>query len=196
MKGLKLDTTTPMGVGIERRTSIEEHWSTFDAMEQSIVTLGLGDLRQPQGICPMLTEQIINEPNSANYSDNQQHFISWLNFATELLARVDAQILQYENMLAVLAAETKSSYRQIQAGAEGAKKLTVDELNTKLLLSPEYKKIKHTMQQLQQKRYLLKARVDTLDSDVRLLSRRIELTKMDREATNAANNTSSRFTRR
>lgn len=191
-KALRLDVRVPMGVGNEKKESVIERWSTYSHVEGTVTALGLGELHQPQSECPMLTAEMLNETDSNRYADNQQWVSSWLNFSTELLARVEAQMLEYENMLLVLTAETKRSYRELNQ-VEGAKKVTVDELNQKLVLSPEYQSVKHLLQQHEQKKLLLRARVDTLDSMSRLLSRRIELTKIDINSQRSADGANSRF---
>lgn len=192
-RGLKLDVSN-VGIGTEKKENIQEHWDTFDQIEGKITMLGLGELHQPDSECPFLTAEMLNEPDSIKYAENQACFAAWLGFATELLARVDAQILQYENMLLVMAAETKKTYREMNLAA-GEKKLSADEIKQRLDLSPEYQSIKHQLQQVQQQRLLLKARVETLDGGIRALSRRIELTKMDREGDRRAQNSNSRFQR-
>lgn len=191
-KALRLDVRVPVGIGTEKKESIIERWSTYQKVEGSVTALGLGELHQPQNECPTLTAEMLNEADSNRYADNQQWVSSWLSFSTELLARVEAQMLEYENMLLVLTAETKRSYRELNQAA-GEKKITVDEMNQKLVLSPEYQSVKHALQEQEQKRLLLRARVDTLDSMSRLLSRRIELTKIDFNSQRGVAGTNSRF---
>ncbi len=198
-RSLRIDpsTTNRLGVGAEAQRTIQEHWDTYDKAEGAIITLGLGELHQPDNECPHLTADMLNEPDSNKYSDNQQWFSSWLNFTTELLARIDAQVLQYRNMLVVLTAETKKGYRERNAEERASdkrtKKLSIDEINQKMYSTTEYQTITHALQQLEQKRLMLKARVETLSNDVKLLSRRIELTKIDVSAQRAVSGADSRF---
>lgn len=194
-KALHLNARMPVGIGTERKITIIEHWDTFNGVEGTVISLGLGELHQPENECPNLTAEMLNEVNSSNFSNTQQWFASWLSFCTELQARVDAQVLQYENMLMVLTAETKKNYRDQHELAGSGKRLTVDELNQKLVLSSEYLSVKHSLQQLEQKKLLLRARVDTLDNSVRLLSRRIELAKIDISAQRHVDGANDRFAR-
>lgn len=185
--GIRLPRTLPLGVGEEQKKSIEQKWDTVMEVEADIERKGLIDHKQPLETCPELSADILTGPDSKQYTETYALLNAWFNYTSELLAQVKARVLQYENMQSVLEAQTRQVAKNTsQAG--GVKKPSEAELKERLLLNPEYLDVTHKLQRHQQAKILLEAKVDGIERSLRLISRQVEIRKLDMEQTRTVSN--------
>lgn len=179
-KNLRLPVTLALGVGEEQKKTLQEHWNTLGDIETNLQAKGFVDFKIPDFECPELNEHVLTSPDSKQYTEVYVHLLAWYNFMSECYAKVEAKILQLENMQEILGAQTRKMARDVTEAA-GAKKPTVEEMKDRLLLNPEYLEVMHELQQQQQSKVLMGRKVDALERSLRLISRQVEIRKLDIE---------------
>jgi len=184
-RGLKVDKAAPIGVTAEQKKSLQEHWNTASESEKLYEKEGFGEIKKPTFNCPEVDEQVVTNPDSTEFTTVYVHLLGWYSYCAELLAKVDVYILQYENLLDVLGAETRDVARKQHA--EG-KKPTVDELKDRLLLNPRYLETLHELQKYQQHKKLLASRLESIDRSLKVISRQVTIRTLDMEAQRTGSN--------
>lgn len=181
-KNLRLPRTLPIGAGEEQKKTVVQHWDTVDRVETEIHDKGLVDHPKPQFVCPELTTDMLTTQDTRHYTETYVHLLAWFSYSSELLAQVQSRILQYKNMLDILAAEGRKVARD-QIEAAGLKKMTVKEFEDRMLLNAEYQEVLHKLQQYQQAEITLSAKVESVERSLRVISRQVEIRRLDLEQT-------------
>ena len=179
MGGLNLRGNLPLGVGAARSQSIREKWDTVDESDARVINSGLVDHPKPEFVCPDLTADALTTTDSWSYTETYVHLLGWSTYANELRAQVQARILQFENMKDIVTAQTRTLQREL-AKASG-KKPSSEELEDILLTNPEYLEVLLELQKLKQSKMLLDAKVESIDRSLRVISRQVEIRKLDVE---------------
>jgi hypothetical protein len=180
MGGLNLQNSNlPIGVGEEAAKSIQQRWDTVKDSDQVIAGMGLVDHKLPEFICPELTAASLTTLDSFAYTETYAHLLSWFNYASEGLAYIQARVLQYTNMQAILTAQTRKQQRALTAA--GGKKMNEEEMSDQLFTNPQYQEILLELQKAKQHKLLLDAKVDAIERSLRVISRQIEIRKLDVE---------------
>lgn len=186
--GLTFKKRMPVGVGQEEAKSIRQHWDTIEQVESTIAgEYGILDKPQPRFECPELTTEQLTTPDSKSYTETYQKFQAWFEYYTEIKAKVQARVLQYENMLEVLSAQTRRQHRDIASNA-GGKKLSAEEVKDLLTTNPEYQEILLELQRYQQTKLLVDAKVESIERTLRIISRQVEIRRLDIEQTKTSAN--------
>lgn len=179
---IRLPRTLPLGAGEGETQNIKTHWDTAGAVERELESKGLVPYTQPVETCPELTAEVLTSPDSRKYTETYVKLLSWYNYSSELLAQVRVQVIQYENMQSILDAQTRK-VAKAQSEAAGGKKPAEAELQQRLLLNPEYLEVTRDLQRFQQAKICLDAKVEGLERSLRLISRQVEIRRMDLEQT-------------
>lgn len=193
--GLRLGGKLSLGIGKEGVTTLRQHWDTADQVEVDLAAEGITDKPRPKFECPELTAEQLTTPDSKSYTETYQRFLSWYEYYNELKAKVQARVLQYTNMLDILSAQTRKQHRELSANM-GTKKLTVEEVNDLLTTNPEYQEILFELQKYQQSKLLVDTKVDAIERTLRIISRQVEIRKLDFEQSRTASNLPSRGNKR
>lgn len=188
---MRLPRTLPLGIGEQEAQTIQQTWNTAEFVEEhDIENYGLRDYSQPKYVCPELTEEMLTTEDSRSYTEVYARLLGWFNYTSGLLAKTQARVMQYSNMQGILEAQTRKRQREL-ARATGTK-ITAEELNDLLLTNPEYQEITLQLQRYKQAKVYLDAKVDSLERSLRVISRQVEIKKLDFEQTRNASNMPNR----
>jgi len=179
-KSLRIPRTLPIGVGEEQKKQVQEQWNTADDVEIGIREIGFPDHQTPAFVCPELNVHLLTSPDSKQYTEAYVSLLAWFTFSAEKLAQIQVRVLQYENMQEVLAAQTRQAARD-QSDQSGVKKPTAEEMKDRLLRNPEYLEITRMLQRYQQGKIVMGAKVEALERALRLISRQVEVRRLDIE---------------
>lgn len=194
MSGLQLGKKMPIGVGAQEAQSIQKRWDTASESDDRVIGTGLADHRQPSFTCPDLDTETLTTPDSRTYTETYVRILSWFSYASELLANVQIRVVQYENMIRILTAQTRRRQREVVAN--GGKKMTEEEMQDLLYTNPEYQDILLELQKYKQMKTLMEAKVESIERSLKVISRQVEIRKLDIEQQKNANNMPSRGVKR
>ncbi len=182
---LNLPENLPIGVGAAEQTAIKTEWSTADTEIARFGAQGFLPFAQPQFACPTLSVDLLTTKSANDYTKAYVEILAWFTYASDILAQIEAHILELKNMRDILAAQTR---RAARATVPGEKKPTAQEQEDRLLLSVEYQETLKELQKYEQGRLLFKARVDGIETSLRVISRQVEIRRQEIEGTNSRQN--------
>lgn len=178
-EGLKL----PSNLGAPERTpvnrKIHDRWTTFAEVEKELQEKGFTDaprpvvLEQGEGFPNLTTQQLTDTPNK-EYTALHATYLEWFRYTAEEFARLRALMLQTKNEMEDIELETKRDLR-----AQPGKKSTTEEIDIAVGLHTRYRDLKVLLQRAEQAKLLLETKVDYLERSLRVISRQVELRKID-----------------
>jgi len=177
---VRLPTNIPIGAGQAKAESIRTRFSTVEEVTQELVeTMGYTQLITPRFPCPYLTADMLTTQDWTQYSNTYAMFKAWWDFYREKLAEVSNMVLQYKNMLVMVDTATKKTLREMAEATQ--ERLSIDKLKERVLENPEYQEVLLELQRYQQAKELVEAKFDSLDKSMAMISRQIEIRKLDLE---------------
>lgn len=179
-KNLRLPRALAIGAGEEQKSAILSHWNTADSVEEDIERKGFKDKTEPDFECPEIDLETLTGPDNRQYTTMYVRLMAWFGYSSEMLGKTQVRILQYENMLDVLTANTRRQVREVTE-AVGGKKPTAEALQDQLLANPEYLDVLRELQRYKQARILLEKKVENIERSLRLVSRQVEIRRLDIE---------------
>lgn len=188
---VRLQNNLPIGAGQTAAENIRSRFSTVAEVTQNLMeTMGYVPQTTPQFACPMLTAEMMTTVDWNSYSVNYVTFKVWWDFYREKLAEVTNMVLQHKNMLTMIEVRTKKAVREI-AEATG-EKLTVERLKDRVLENAEYQDVMLELQRWQHAKELVEAKFESLDKSMFMISRQVEIRRVDIEQHRVANNMPTR----
>lgn len=188
---MRLPQNIPIGAGRSRVESIQTTFSTADEVTQLLVeTMGYYPLQPPQYPCPVLDVSMLTTDDWKAYSLNWSMFKAWWDFYNEKLAEVSNQVLQCKNTLTMIETATKKAQRELASATH--EKITEARLKEQVLENPEYQAALLELQRYQQAKELVEAKFESLDKSLAMLSRQIEIRRIDLEQTRTGSNIPNR----
>ena len=179
-RGGGLKAPNVVGLGANEQQKIHSEWNTFDNVQIELMREGVMPVDKPTVACQRLTAEQLTTLDDKRYAETYAHICSWFGYISDLLARTRGAILEVEN-------EMKYVWASLRAGAIQAaemrqeKKPADKEIEMTILLDPSYKQLKLSSQNLDQRKLVLEAQADLLEKDLKMVSRQVELRKMERE---------------
>lgn len=188
---MRLPSDIPLGAGQARAEAIQAHFSTSDEVMQGLKEeMGYVPVPQPHYACPVLNAEMLTTSNWKTYSQNYAMFKGWWDFYNEKLAEVTNCVVQYKNMLSMIETATKKTQRELARATR--EKLTVDMLKERVLENPEYQAALLELQRYTQAKALLQAKFESLDKSLSMLSRQVEIRRLDLEQVQVGSNMAGR----
>jgi hypothetical protein len=186
--GSGLNLPTSLGMSPKEEDVVAHRWDTLEGVVDTIGTWGFAEAVGPQVECPMVTADMLLTPDVKQYTTLFTSLLHWFNYANKLKARVMAELLQLENEMSDIAAETRKRLRREneQRGNDtdvrGKKvkvngKLTALDIDDEIETNLRHRELKIRAQSVKQTKYELDARCEELERSLRVVSRNIEMRK-------------------
>jgi len=183
-----LNLPTSLGMSPKEEDAVAHRWDTLEGVVDNIGSWGFGEAVGPNVECPMVTADMLLTPDVKQYTTLFTSLLHWFNYANKLKARVMAELLQLENEMSDIAAETRKRLRREneQRGNDtdvrGKKvkvngKLTALDIDDEIETNLRHRELKIRAQAVKQTKYELDARCEELERSLRVVSRNIEMRK-------------------
>lgn len=187
-----LSVQGPVGVSKSIEDEIHDFWNTFQSMEYELYTTGFPPLDQPQYSRPSLTPDELEGLSINRATGLTTKYVqigAWQEYAQNKLARIKGMSLQYENEMKAFAAQfRKKLIRDLTAEHEAGgsnkpfKKPSEETIMQELWTEPKYLTMLRDQQKYEQAKYEMEGHVDSLTREMRIVSRHIEVLKLQQEA--------------
>ena len=166
----------PRDAGVPQSVAqnIESHWNTIGVVDARLKAVGIHDNEMPNIKCPPVTTEMLVTPDVKEYTTIFSAQLRWYNYVTRLLADVRAVILQVKNEMGDIEATKRSGFRQLNESKAKADKISPTEMDDLTQQDPRYRELKLQHQQLEQQRIKLDAWAESLDRNLKTVSRQIE----------------------
>jgi hypothetical protein len=163
-------------------------WNTMPWVEDQLEHLGVPPPMEPNHECPVIMPGTLSTLSSMEYTTVYEKILGWFGYLTEKAAYAKSMVLQCENEMAYIETLTKKQIQDETAANPRAKKPTKDEADLRVQLDPRYADLKLISQKWRQLRDGLQARLETVEANMKVVSRHIEIRKLDHEGTNRQEN--------
>ena len=166
----------PKDVGVAESVAqtIETRWNTIGAVDAHLQQHGIHANPLPDIVCPVVTTEALITTNITEFTTIFSAQLRWYNYVTRLLADVRAVLLQVENEMDDIAAAKRTFFRQLGEGKKKTERMSAAEMQDSILQDPHFRDLKLQQQQLEQQKLKLDAWGESLDRNLKTVSRQIE----------------------
>jgi hypothetical protein len=170
--------TLPNNLGAPERTPVNKkihaRWDTFEEVDLDLKSKGFIDATRPPTPLPNLTrEQLTNLPNK-EYTELHGEYLEWFRYTAEEFSRIRSLVLQVKNEMKDIASEIRSEMKN----APG-KKPPDAEIDLAIEMHSRYRELAQLLQRGEQAKMIMETKVDYLERSLRVISRQVELRKID-----------------
>lgn len=160
---------------------IHSRWETIQRVLTRLAARGITIPEQsPPFPIPQVTTTLVSADNQEYLKINAQ-YLAWLNFVLPHVAFVKGCLLEVENEMTHIATVYRDTTRRKEEHSRRADKTPKEEVEDQISLDPRYIELKQFEQELLQERYLLDAQSEILERTLRVISRHVEVKKLDLE---------------
>ena len=146
-------------------------------VEEQLVALGIPPPKEPEFECPVIMPGTLSNLSTADYTVTYEKILGWFGYLTEKAAYAKSMVLQCENEMAYIAVVTKKAL--LDNVQPGAKKPNESAIEIAVETHPRYSELKLVSQKWRQLRDGIQGRLDTVEANMKTVSRHIELRKLD-----------------
>jgi hypothetical protein len=161
-------------------TYIHNAWGTMVKVLERLRAKGVLLPEAPPSFpIPEVTSTLV-EGDNQEYLKTNSRYLAWLNYLLPHLALVRGVLLEVSNEKTNIGALYRQSTKEADTRA-GRKKATKEEIDDAITLDPRYIELTQIEQEMSQEKYLLEAKLEELERTLRVISRHVEVKKMDME---------------
>lgn len=161
-------------------------WNTMPWVEEQLTGLGISPPNEPEYECPVIMPGTLTALSTDDYTETYEKILGWFGYLGEKAAYAKSMVLQCENEMSYIETITKKAI-QDQTGPRD-KKPTKEAIELQIELDPRHADLKLISQKWRQLRDGIQARLDTVEANMKVVSRYIELKKIDLAGTRQTTN--------
>lgn len=180
--GLRLQSAVE-GVGESEAAAIHREWSSYPLVQQYLEEqLALVVPSEPEFACPPLRAEDLTTTDNKAYTETYAQRVAWFGFYSERKAEHDAIVLELEAEMSVIETRIRNQLRRTskKVTASGDTKAPPAQAMEDAINSDgRYLELKQKLVFHKQILKRLNARVETLDREIRLTSRQVEIRRQD-----------------
>jgi hypothetical protein len=177
-----------VGIGEADTTAIQNHWHTIDRVNAWLASKGMKPAVEPDVACPEVTTEALLAPDIKTYTTVFAAQLRWYNYSVRLLADIRSILLQVRNEMEDIAIKKRTGFREYNKTAAKNEKMTASEMEDDIGMDPRYRALRLEEQEYEQNRIKLDAWVESLDRNLKTVSRQIENRKAESEGGNREGN--------
>lgn len=156
-------------------------WNTIERVQARLKAWGITVPDQPPNFAiPEVTTTLVDSDNQEYLKTNAQ-YLAWLNFITPHIALTKGIILQIQNEKKHIEALYRQNAREADKRLGRGKKTPKEEIDDSIMLDPRYIALTRQEQELIQERDGLESKETALERTMRVISRHVEVKKLDAE---------------
>jgi len=176
---MSLTITKTVGVTEQEEGQVHNSWETMKRVEAALAARGIVIPTAPPPFpIPEVTTTLVDTDN-AEYLKTNAQYLSWLNYITPNLAMTKGIILEIQNEKTHIEALYRESARR--ADEIAGRKTPRDEVDDQTRLDRRYMELIQQEQETTQFKYQLEEHKDILERTLRVISRHIEVKRLDVE---------------
>lgn len=180
--GLRLQGAVA-GVGESEAQEIHRNWAMYPAVQQYLTTqLALAMPPEPEFACPPLRAEDLTTNDNKAYTETYAQRVAWFGFYSERKSEHDAIVLEVEAEMSVIETRIRNHLRRNskKVTATGDSKAPPAQAMEDAINSDNrYLELKQKLIFHKQILKRLNARVETLDREIRLTSRQVEIRRQE-----------------
>jgi hypothetical protein len=182
----------PIGLSEDREVQVHDRWSTIEKVRKRLASRGMVIRDEPPPFpIPEVTTTLVDTDNQEYLRTNAQ-YLAWLNYIMPHIALVEGMLLEIGNEKAHIEALYRDQARRSDEDKPASKKTSKEETADNTLLDPRYIELLQAEQELREERDLLDCTKEGLSRAMRVISRHIEVKKLDADVNRTAANLTQR----
>jgi hypothetical protein len=188
----EFDEQQVLGAIGARAEVLSQYWEgTHEEASNELAIAGFRPMRAPDFTCPILDPQKLTSMDLSEYAVNHARFQAWHNYAESTLANINSVLIGVKRQMGQLIAQLRTEYSNVRNRATG-KPYSVDDRKALVENTPRYIELLREQTKLEQQQKMMESYVQGLSKTAALISRHIELRKLDLEGGNRNNAMPSR----
>lgn len=167
---------------------LAQYWEgTHDEAEFEITHMGFNRLPRPQFTCPPLDPKALSTMNLVEYGEAHMRYVAWLNYAENTLSYVKSMLMGIKRQMDELHNRLRIEYSKVTNSHTG-KPLSIDDRKLMAESNPRYLELLRERTKLESMKELMDSHASACKESANVISRHIELRKMDIERQGIGNN--------
>lgn len=179
------------GIGASKEADIHSNWDTYSQAKNHVeMELGFPPPSEPNVAPPDITLDDL-EASGKDYTDRYLALLHWFNYAQEKEADAECCVLQLENEMKQIAATMRETMRgrSSKVTRAGEKKAPpAAEMEDKIRMNDRYLELSTQLQSWTHVKKLVQVKRECFESKLKLMSRQVEIKRLDFEKTNRGSN--------
>lgn len=183
--------TVPTNISLSRTevNALLERFATLSEVEKVLAERGFPTQSdRPVYSIPVITAEVLNDIDSRAYNEVYAQQLGWYNYITPLYADAKAALLQAQNQLDLVEASVTKRIMEVNKTKTKTEKLTAAEVKVEVAVDPIYQDALLEVQHRKQHELKLGAFVDIVERNMRVVSRVIEMKKIEFDSNNRESN--------
>lgn len=178
---------------VDRQTwELKKYWEgTHDEAEFEVHHMGFPRIQRPNYTCPTLDPKALSQMNLVQYAETHLRYVGWMNYAENNLAYVKSMLVGVKRQMEELSNRLKVTYATTKNPSTG-RPFSVDDRKLLADSNPRYVELLRERTKLESMKELSESQFSALEKTAAVISRHIELRKMDIESMRTGNNMPSR----
>lgn len=176
--GLSVQGT--LGLSSAHLEQIRQQFDTTDEVDRFAAEYGL-EIPMKVKVPAPVTGAFLNEARSDEYTEHYAEWLAHYNFLVAVQAHIRVSQKQLSTQLENIYAQLKKDNGTINRARPRTDRFSQEELEAEIKCDETYRYVLADLQAVEQKKYIIDAAVDSADRTLKLLSRQIEIMKIERE---------------
>lgn len=175
-----------------RTEELARKWEgVHDEAQLEVWHMGFTPIQKPDFTCPVLDPKALTTADLTSYAEMHARFQRWHNYAEYTLARAESILIGIKRQIDQLEAQLKVMYADYPNPHTG-RPYSVSDRQSLVESNPRYVELLRDQTKFEQIKKQMEAYVNGLSKSTGLISRHIELRKLDMEGDRVGNNMPSR----
>lgn len=193
--GLRLPSVVP-GVGASKEREINARWQVYEkVLDYLSMEVGIVSPVEPKSAYPELGTDELTTADSHAYTDTFAKLSSWFGYLTEVKARHDAKLLGIKAEMEDIETTIRERLRKTNSRetAKGKPKPpSALEMSDAIAKDTRYTELAVDRLFQEEVLLILNARIEKCERELRLISRQVEIRRLDFEQANRGSNIQGR----
>lgn len=159
--------------------TLAKFWEgTHDEAERELEIIGFKRIPQPVFTCPELDPKALTNMNLSAYAEVHIRFTAWLNYAENTLAYAQSMLVGVKRQISQLSAQLQVLYGGVK-NPETGRPYSLDARKLMVENNPRYIELLRDQTKLESLKVLSESQVASLSKSAALVSRHIEIRKLE-----------------
>jgi hypothetical protein len=179
----------PYGMDVYQQThDLADKWErVHDTAELELLHMGFPAIQRPNFTCPILDPEALTKADLNSYAEMHARFARWHTYAEYTFARIQSILLGIKRQIDQLQSQLKVYYADYKNPNTG-RVYSIEDRKSLAENNPRYVELLLDQTKFEQMKVQMEPQVNGLSKASGLISRHIELRKLDIEAGRVNNN--------
>lgn len=167
---------------------LSNYWNgVHDEAEFEISNLGFPRMQQPGFTCPPIDPKALSNMDLIQYGEAHMRYVAWLNYSENTLAYIKSMLLGIKRQMDELHNRLRLEFRRTN-NPETGRPFSVDDAKALAEQNPRYIELLRDRTKLESMKELMDSHAEAYGKITAVISRHIELRKLEIERQGTGNN--------